>query len=421
MIPARLSRTTLPLLVGASLILHAALLWKEWWAIPIGFPDFCIFYTAGSILRDGRGVELYDQKLQESVQRSFAAGGIAHRGSILPYFHPPFEAVFFVPFTYLSYLSAYFVWAAINLGMLIAVGLILHKHLPALRGLPRWFWIVAGVAFTPTFIALLQGQDSILLLFCYTMSFLALRRNSEFSAGAWLSLGLVKYHLLLPFLLAFLWQKRSKVIVGFSTGALVLGLVALAGVGWQGLLSYPAYVWKSEHSNIYSWNNFHGNTTNLRGLLLSELPGGELPQNARLVQGLLIVSSLAVLGIAGWTWRKVKFFSSREGELAFALNLLAALLVSYHAFVQDMSLLLLAIPLVLNVVCSDFRFPGWKRKVLLLCAGILSCSPVYLILTLGFNELSAITWVVLVFFGMTLSAWAALGDGLTPAPTVPNA
>ena len=53
---------------------------------------------------------------------------------------------------------------------------------------------------------------------------------------------------------------------------------------------------------MYRWNNFHGNTTNLRGLLLTELPGGELSQNARLVQGLVIVSSLTVLGIVGWTW-----------------------------------------------------------------------------------------------------------------------
>jgi len=109
-------------------------------------------------------------------------------------------------------------------------------------------------------------------------------------------------------------------------------------------------VWQSEHSNIYRWNNFHGNTTNLRGLLLTELPGGELSQNARLVQGLVIVSSLTVLGIVGWTWLRLKSFASPEGELAFALNLVAALLVSYHAFVQDMSLLFMAI------LCAECSF-----------------------------------------------------------------
>ncbi len=159
---------------------------------------------------------------------------------------------------------------------------------------------------------------------------------------------------------------------------------------------------------MYRWNNFHGNTTNLRGLLLTELPGGELPQNARLVQGLLIVSSLTVLGIVGWTWLRLKSFASPEGELAFALNLVAALLVSYHAFVQDMSLLFMAILLVLNVLFSNPRFQGWQRRTLLICAGILSCSPVYLVLILTFSQLSAITWVVLVFFAATWSALAAL-------------
>ena len=46
----------------------------------------------------------------------------------------------------------------------------------------------------------------------------------------------------------------------------------------------------------------------------------------------------------------MKSFASPEGELAFALNLVAALLVSYHAFVQDMSLLFMAI------LCAECSF-----------------------------------------------------------------
>ena len=406
--PARLNRTIIGLFLGSSMLLHAAVLWKEWWAIPIGFPDFSIFYTAGTILRQGNGAMLYDQKLQEAVQGSFAAAGVANRGSILPYFHPPFEAVFFVPFTHFSYLTAYFLWMAINLAIVVTLSLKLRRELPALASLPGWFWALAGLGFSPIFVALVQGQDSILLLFCYTMAFLALRRNSEISAGSWLALGLVKYHLLLPFLLAFLWQRRTKVIAGFLAGVAILGAIAILGVGWQGLRSYPHYVWQSEHSNIYRWNNFHGNTTNLRGLLLTELPGGELPQNAKVVLGLLIASSLAVLGIAGRAWMGLKSFASPEGELAFALNLVATLLVSYHAFVQDMSLLFLALLLALNVVLARPEVAGWRRTSLLICAAILACTPIYLVLILTYSQLSAITWVVLVFFAALVSSVAIL-------------
>jgi hypothetical protein len=404
----RLSRNTIGLCLGSSIFLHAAVLWKEWWAIPIGFPDFCIFYTAGTILRDGKGAQLYDQKLQQAVQHSFAAGGIANRGSILPYFHPPFEAVFFVPLTHFSYLTAYFLWMAVNLAMVVTLSLKLRQELPALASLPSWFWWLAGLGFSPIFIALVQGQDSILLLFCYTMAFLALRRNSDMAAGSWLALGLVKYHLLLPFLLAFLWQRRAKVIAGFLIGLAVLGVIAFVGVGWQGLRSYPQYVWQSEHSSMYRWNNFHGNTTNLRGLLLTEVPGGELPQNTATMRGLLIVGSLVVLGIAGKAWAGLKSFKSPEGELGFALNLVATLLVSYHAFIQDMSLLFLAMLLVLNVLFSHPEIEGWRRRVLLICAAIMVCTPVYLVLILTFSQLSAITWVVLVFFAVLVSSLSVL-------------
>ncbi len=405
---AGLHRSKIGLLLGGSLFLHAAVLWKERWAIPIGFPDFSIFYTAGTILREGKGAQLYDQKLQEAVQRSFAAGGIANRGSILPFFHPPFEAVLFVPFTYFSYLTAYFLWAVVNLAMVLTLSLFLRRELKALSSLPTWFWILAGLGFSPIFVALVQGQDSILLLFCYTMAFLALRRDSDFGAGNWLALGLVKYHLLLPFLLAFFWQRRTKVIAGFLVGATVLALVAFLGVGWQGLRSYPQYVWQSEHSGIYRWNNFHGNTTNLRGLIMTELPGGELLENAGIVRGLLIVGSLVVLGVAGRAWIGLKSFASPVGELAFALNLVATLLVSYHAFVQDMSLLFLAILLVLNVLFSHPEIHGWRRRTLLICSGILVCTPVYLVLILTFGQLSAITWIVLALFGALVSTLAAL-------------
>lgn len=405
---AERGRLRIGLFLGTSLFLHAVVLWKEKWAIPIGFPDFSIFYTAGSILRDGKGAQLYDQKLQEAVQRSFAAGGISNRGSILPYFHPPFEAVFFVPFTHFSYLTAYFLWAAVNLAMVVTLSLLLRNELKVLSLLPTWFWVLAGLGFSPIFVALVQGQDSILLLFCYTMAFLVLRRDSDFAAGNWLALGLVKYHLLLPFLLAFLWQRRTKVIAGFLVGATVLALIAFLGVGWQGLRSYPQYVWQSEHSGIYRWNNFHGNTTNLRGLLMTELPGGELPDNAGIVQALLIAGSLVVLGVAGRAWIGLKSFASPDGELAFALNLVATLLVSYHAFVQDMSLLFLAILLVLNVLFSHPEIQGWQRRSLLICSAILVCTPVYLVLILTFGQLSAITWVVLVLFGALVSALAVL-------------
>jgi Glycosyltransferase family 87 len=383
--------------------LHLFMLWQERWAIPIGFPDFSIFYTAGTILRTGHGSQLYNQALQESVQGSFAAGGIANRGSILPYFHPPFEAVFFVPFTLTSYFGAYLIFAAVNLALIVALSLMLRRELPALGSLPAWLWPLAALGFTPIFIALMQGQDSIFLLFCYVMAYSALRRGADTKVGAWLALGLCKYHLVLPFMAAFVVQRQKKVLAGFFAVLLLLGVIAFAAVGWAGLQSYPQFAWSSEHSMRYLWNNFHGNTTNLRGLLLGLLPLALQQNGSKPTFGLIVAASLVTLVVADYVWLKAPATGPGR-DLAFALNLVATLLVSYHAFVQDMSILFLAILLVMNVLLSDWPVEKWARRLLIGSAGVLSCAPVYMVLILVYGKLSLIVWIILIFFTGLLGA-----------------
>ncbi|HZQ25471.1 MAG TPA: glycosyltransferase family 87 protein [Terriglobales bacterium] len=396
------TQNRIALFFGAMTLLHVIVLRQEWWAIPIGFPDFSIFYTAGTILREGHGNELYDQQLQEAVQGSFAAEGIANRGSILPYFHPPFEAVFFVPFTFVPYLAAYLIFAALNLAFVISTCLILRKQLLIFSSLPLWLWILTALGFTPIFIALMQGQDSIFLLFCYAMAYVSLRRSSDLQAGAWLGFGLCKYHLLLPFMLAFLMERRKKVIAGFLLVVVVLGIVSFVAIGWQGLRSYPQFAWMSEHSMRYRWNNFHGNTTNLRGLLLSLLPF-RWQLHSRAVLIVVIALSMCVLSVVDYAWVRANPENSVCVDLRFALNLLGTLLVSYHTFAQDMSLLFMAILLVFNVLFRNPKLGEWQRKALLVSGALLFCAPIYLVLVLAFGQLSAITWLLLFFFISLLS------------------
>ena len=397
-------RKRIALVLFAMVLIHGVVLWQEWWAIPIGFPDFSIFYTAGKIVAEGRGTQLYDDEVQESVQRSFAAQGVQKRRTILPFNHPPFEAAFFAPFTVLSFLNAYFVWLFVNLGILLVLGWTLRKHLPILRETPLWLWMLACLAFSPIFIALMQGQDSILLLLCYGMTWIALRRHRDFSAGAWLGLGLCKYHLLLPFLVVFLLQKRTKVVAGFLAVALILGVIGLAAVGWQGVLSYPRYVRSAEQTLKYGWNAEHRNTPNLRGFFVTILPGGD----SRFAQGLIIATSLALLALSGYAWLAASSSNQAARQFAFALNLLMTLLVSFHAYVQDVSLLFLALLLILDALIERPAIPNWTRRALLLCSAILVCSPIYLVLILRFSYLQALTPVLLALFAAIYAAIVSL-------------
>ena len=169
-------------LLGTTL-LHILVFWLAWSDVVAGRPDFSIFYTAGLMLRRGQGPELYDNRLQWQTQREFTSAMPARQGP-LPYNHPPFEAVLCVPLTYLSYFHAYVVWAMLNLLLLAGIVLILRPDLPRLCGTLPWLPLLAAVGFYPIAVALMQGQDSILLLALYTLAYAALRRGNDARGGS---------------------------------------------------------------------------------------------------------------------------------------------------------------------------------------------------------------------------------------------
>src|SRR5208282_5954771 len=120
-----------------------------------------VFYTAATILRNGHGHQLYDARTQYEAQKSFT-GEISSRRGPLPYIHPPFEALIFLPLTLLPYHRAFLAWDLLNVAALFGAALLLGRSVSTLRLIPPWEFVIACVAFFPVFAGLLQGQDSIL-------------------------------------------------------------------------------------------------------------------------------------------------------------------------------------------------------------------------------------------------------------------
>ncbi|MFZ0145304.1 MAG: glycosyltransferase family 87 protein, partial [Candidatus Sulfotelmatobacter sp.] len=178
-------KTWIALLIVGMLCIHGVLFWKARVLIRQGYPDFTIFYTAGKMLHEGLGHSLYDGALQYEVQQTFAAGVRIRKGP-LPYNHPPFEALIFEPLASLDYPTAYLAWSAINLAILGFLPFLLRQHIPALAHYPAFMWLLVFFGFFPVLVALLQGQDVILLLLLNALAFAALKRNADTLAGCWL-------------------------------------------------------------------------------------------------------------------------------------------------------------------------------------------------------------------------------------------
>jgi alpha-1,2-mannosyltransferase len=397
----------LALFFCAMIALQCDVLWQARESIAQGLPDFSGAYTAGLILRAGQGDRLYDDALQESLQRSFSPIAVQKRGTILPYIHLPYEALLYEPLAYFSYPTAYTIWLGLNLALLGAIPFLLRRQLRALGNLPPLLWLLACLGFYPIFVALIQGQDSVLLLFLYCLVWRGLERGSELASGSWLALGLYKYHLVAPFVLPF-WR-RKKFITGFLSVAVVLGLISLAITGWSSLLRYPSYLWGTEHDLKYGFNNLPGLIANLRGLISGIVPNSQ-PQIQTGVTALLsAVVLVTMLYAAGKT--VATDFAIRQS--LFALFLVGTSLVSYHLYVHDLSPLFLALVLLAEVLISRPAIPKWTRTTLWICLSILFFSPLYLILSLRYRQLRLLALVLVVLFIALISLKRSLSHSLS--------
>ncbi len=380
------------------IVLHAVLFWIVRGQIVAGSSDFRIFYTAGLILRRGEGRALFNEELQVRTEREFALPAI-QMGRALPYNHPPFEAILYVPLTYLRYLPAYCLWFVINVLLLIGSIYRVRSYLPTLTCNFRPILILAPLAFYPIAYALLQGQDSILLMALYFLAYAELRGGHDLRAGAYLGLGLFKFHLILPFAFMLLLRRRWRALAGMTFVAVAELLISWVMVGGSQLLYYPHFAWQVNRQQLPGII-VPANMANLRGLLLG---WNLMNPPLRWVEGVLAVVSVGLAVWASRQWKPSNIQNSRSWDCGFSVCLVVSFLVGYHGYNHDMSLLLLPLLLALDRTLAAWREARVGFKVVL---GLLLLSPLYLVLTLQMSHQNLFSIVLLCFAGY-LAACAA--------------
>jgi Glycosyltransferase family 87 len=399
--------------VAAIISTHIFFLWRVRDRIARGDPDFTVFYTAGKMLREGQGPQLYHPNAQLATQAEFARNSDIRRGP-LPYIHPPFEALFFLPLTFLSYPQAFVAWNLINLAILFGVAGLLKNSLLSLQSIPVWHMVLFGLAFFPVFANFHQGQDAILLLLVLTLSFRALDRDADLLAGCWLGLGLFKYHLILPLALVLMIWRGRRFILGFAASSSAVVLISLGLVGWKGVLEYPAYAWR-----VVSQPAFGG------------IPPGQLPSLFGLVGGWpfaqKIGSAVPVVVVAGSAALLMIVASLRKYarvealfRLCFAGAVMTALLVGWSTNSYDLSLLVVPLAVIMN---CGFERP-LDRKSLIAPAVPLLISPLWFFLWMRWQRINLMALFLLCWLFVLIAEVRRLrrlkGEPL-PRPLVANA
>jgi len=372
-------------------VIHAALFWQNREKLHAGYQDFTIFYTAGKMLGRGDGARLYDDALQYRTQQEFASK-VKIRDGPLPYNHIPIEGAIFVPLAKLAYFPAYVLWDLCSFMALTGALGTLRRRVPAFRDTPLLLWVVMGVAFFPTFVVLLQGQDNLLLLWLFALAYSAMHEGANFSAGCWLGLGLFRFNLTLPLLALLGLRKGRRMVAGFATAVAATTLASVALVGWEQMVRYPQYVLSGERTR--TGYIVSGLMPNLRGLVETIVAGGN---STRLSVGTTALLSVVLL----WLYfrRSQTSDANQQFDMRVSLAIVTAALVSYHAYLHDLSVLLIPVVLVLNY--CQLRPEAWKRWALVAPMGILFVSPIYIALWFRM-KLSCLLSVVLLiwFFGI---------------------
>lgn len=300
-----------------------------------GSADFRHLYTAGYMVRSGLGHDLYNYELEEQLQDK-----IVSPERPVPFDHLAYEALLFVPFSLVKYSTAYFAFAGFNLLLLVAAQQLFRPYLQPLESLGKFVPEAIFFCFLPMAVAIILGQDSILLLALAVLAFVAMDKGHDARAGFLFSFGFFKFQLILPvILLFFLWRKWR-----FVLGAALGGIAAIALSTWvAGVSGMRAFVITMVDMSVgltseaqrWKFGTYPSVMPNLRGFI-DTVGSSHFSSNS--IQVAVLICTVLVILVA---------FRMRP---SLPLALLVTVLVSYHGLIHDSTLL--ALPLGMLLVQS---------------------------------------------------------------------
>ncbi len=240
-----MSRPRLPVAVAAAVALVLlggyAQLWGGVSQTDISTSDFTATYVGATLLREGRGGSVYDERAQASLHAAVIAP--LRRGN-LAFVNPPLAALLAVPVTLLPLDAAYRAWQALQLAMLAAAVTVAARFAAWPRRLAgngaRSVTILVALAGTGTLSLGLLGQWDGLSALGLAVAYALWRRDRAGAGGAVLALtsAVAKPHLAIG-LAAFVvgWQDR-RVLAGATAGVLGVVALSLVAVGPSGLVGF---------------------------------------------------------------------------------------------------------------------------------------------------------------------------------------
>lgn len=387
----------LKLYLWAMLVLELLICFGFRSSIRSGAIDFRSYYTAGYMLRSGQGALLYDYLTEQRQQNSL----VAPAQFTLLFFAPPFVALLFAPFSFAPYVWALMLFGVVNVVFLAATVRVMRPYLRALAARWRATPALLFLTFLPIGLTVVMGQLSIVLLLICCVAYALLESGSAVAAGLVFSLALMKLQIAIPAVVLFVLWRRWRFVLGFLMGAGALAVVSAAVVGLRNVPSYVHSLTRTSAMAGTALQSMVGigprRMPNLYGLFFT------VTATNRIAVTLTVAASVLLLG---WATRRP----------SLPLALLVAILVSYHLYPCDLTVLLLPISLLCNrlfeesepaALRTDSSWLQGNRRAILLCAiGIFLISPA--LIEIIVNDLIFLLTLPILALAMCACDWPTL-------------
>jgi hypothetical protein len=211
--------------------------------------------------------------------------------------------------------------------------------------------------FVPFLIAAIIGQDSILSLLLYCLVWRQLKSGNDRSAGCLAGLALFKFHFAIPIALLLALRRGWRFSTGFLVTSALVVLLSIGLIGHAGSAEYVHLLSSAASASTPAQQRLTINPLampNLLGLLYT-LGARFIPSPAAF-NALTALCSIAIFAGCVHPVRRLQW------DAAFAVAILCGLLVSYHLYIDDLTLALLPAAILNNrinkyVIASFFATP----------------------------------------------------------------
>lgn len=364
--------------------------------------DFVVDYIAANSLWIGGSVYGEDIKKLEDKMLGFHGP---------PTIHPPFNAVLFLPLSFLNYKTAFVVLDIVSIILLLLINQLVVKGIELNK---EWFLNLTcfSLYWYPVFYCLGTGQSSMIIAACIIGGWFCLRLKKEYIAGFLFAIatlmklfpGLILLYLLMSENWRAFFATVFFIVLGLSVTTIVVGL--------DDMQTYSNIIigrFLNEMSGFVLNHSLNGMITRLFG----ERTGWTEP----LIQLPRIKSLLVILlnsTILTYTIMKMRRMTVKQElvDHAFGLTIVAMLLLSPITWGHIFTILILPISLLLREYIRD---PSPRKlRILLLIILLLSLPDVLIarglmaihhpfimpwysmLLTLGPDAGLVLLWIVLI-------------------------